>query len=456
MKKTLNINLAGYPFTIDDDAYQLLKDYLDTIRYAFETNEDTEDLASDIESRIAEILIEKEQGGIRIVTLEEVSKVIERIGKPSDFIEVEDEPSRVEETTKEEIRIEEEETITPPPHIPPTQPEETYIKKKFFRDPQNALLGGVCSGVAYYLDVDVTVVRLLTVLLFFLSGSIVAIVYIVLWIVMPVADTPIKRMQMKGELPSVKNIGKTITENYQENENLDNPNNKGGFYGFLSSALSIFVKCLVILGLIIAIPLLIAFSAALLGCLIAVFVIGIGIAGGGMFDTVAEGLMVLYILLAVIGGVITLGVPLWLFVRMVWKKNESNLNQTTRRSLLIVWLCGLAMTAVFTVKAVKQYHKIDVVEHVESIEKLGDFISENDTIENIKIDDEGIMIESGNNKQVLINGSGISIEKTKETVSEEVAIDVKTDSLKNDMVVELKDQVVKDSISNKPSIINEN
>ena len=88
MKKTFNINLAGYPFIIDDDAYNMLKDYLDTIRYAFDSSEDTGELAADIESRIAEILIEKNNGTHKIITLDDVSKVLERIGKPSDFIEI--------------------------------------------------------------------------------------------------------------------------------------------------------------------------------------------------------------------------------------------------------------------------------------------------------------------------------------------------------------------------------
>lgn len=385
MKKTININLSGYPFIIDEDAYNLLKDYLDTIKYAFETGDDTGELAADIESRIAELFMKGEDGKVRIVSISDVSQVIDRIGKPSQFIEVEEtvksesshpdnrtEGPKSEDVEKEETIFTEEKTSekvsedtsasTPPPYEPPRYSGNPLFRKKLFRNPQNAMLGGVCSGLAAYFGIDVTVVRIIAVLLFLFSASTIAIIYVVMWIVVPEARTPLQRMQMFGEDPTMENIGRTVTGNYGNNYNngfFRNPENTG----FLSTAFSIFVKCLIIIGLLVALPLFVAFGLGLIGCIIAVFVIAVGIVGGGMFDTSLEGLMVLFILLAIIGGIITLGIPLWLLIRKLWKKNDPGVSDVTRRSLLIVWLIGIALVSVFSVQAVRKGRQLEKYNH---------------------------------------------------------------------------------------------
>ena len=436
MKKTLNINLAGYPFTIDDDAYNLLKDYLDTIRYAFETQEDTEDLASDIESRIAEILVEKENGKFRIINKEEVSEVIERIGRPSEFIEVEETQINTEphienpdETIHPKSSSENHDT-TPPPYDPSKYSKNPFVRKRIFRDPQGAMLGGVCAGIAAYLHIDVTVVRLLTVLLFFLSATTVAIIYIILWIVIPEAHTPLQRMQMLGEDTTVENIGKTVTENYKEKnpDNITQP--KTGPAGFLSTVLSIFIKILIFLGLLIALPLLLAFTVGLIGCIIAVFVFLVAMGGGvfsgpdGWFDSSAEGLMVFYILLAVIGGIITIGIPVWLFFRMLWNKKDNSKSHYSSKYqpvLLAVWLCGLALLSIFSVQAVKKGQEIDRWEHSrwkikkEKLKKV-DNMNEDD-IEGVTINENGITFQTKEGEIRVV---------TKETEQK-----IETDSLNN-------------------------
>lgn len=429
MKKTLNINLAGYPFTIDEDAYNLLKDYLDTIRYAFETSEDTGELAADIESRIAELLLENENGRLRIVSLDEISRVIERIGKPSDFIEIDESSTENGPRTEEEIKIEEED-ITPPPYTSDNSTKTSrnpFARKNLFRDPQNAMLGGVCAGLACYLGIDVTIVRLITVLLFFLSASTVAIVYIILWLVVPEARTPLQRMKMMGEDPTVENIGRTVTENYQENENSPYAADLKGPKGFLSSLFSVFVKCLIVIGLIVACPLLLALALALFGCIVAVFVLGVIIAGGTsstfwMFNSASEEVLAFYILLAVIGGIITIGIPLWLLLRMTWKKKDNN--PANNRALLIVWFCGIALLSVFCVKSVrkgKQINSENWRERVEIIEEVKVEDEEMDA-DSVTINSDGVTIQDKTGKKIVINPDGVS-KTTSETVASEEIID---------------------------------
>lgn len=429
MKKTFNINLAGLPFTIDDDAYRLLKDYLDTIRYAFDTSDDTGEIAADIESRIAEILIEKENGNRRIITRNEVTEVIERIGKPSEFIEIRETEEVFDHNADNEIKVEEV-NPTPPPYNP-AKPRNPFYRKKLFRDPQHAILGGVCAGLAAYFNVDVTIIRILAILLFFISGSTVAIVYIILWIVEPEAATPLQRMQMMGEDPTMENIGKTVTENFQQADNKNRPDSaSNGTTGFFSTVLSIFVKCLIFLGLLIAVPLMIAFGIALIGCVIAVFVIGLVIIGGisgpdyGLFDSVVEGLMVFYILLAVVGGIITLGVPLWLFIKRFWFKKNSNPNHYNRRAVLITWLCGLALVSIFTVKAVKKGHQLDSIES-NSLQKLNSELNFDD-IEDININSGKVTVTTNDGKKYIVGNGKVTIE---DEVSESVEVPVSPDSI---------------------------
>ena len=191
MKKTFNINVAGFPFIIDDDAYTLLDNYLQTIENAFAGNDETRELANDIESRVAELLMERTSTNSPIVSVADVEEVISRVGQPEEIME-EDETISIktpggDNAAKEDAKN----AATPPPYIPPVTP----IKKKLFRDPQNTMIGGVCSGLAWYLNMDPTIVRLLTVLITMVSMFSGAIAYLILMLVVPEAKTPLERMQ---------------------------------------------------------------------------------------------------------------------------------------------------------------------------------------------------------------------------------------------------------------------
>lgn len=426
MKKTFNINLAGYPFIIDEDAYNLLKDYLDTIRYAFDTKDDTGEIAADIESRIAELLLENESGNVRIVTLDEVSQVIARIGKPSEFIDIEEiseseKSGQSEEVFEQEIKMENDKTstfATPPPYnssrqygVPP--------RKKLFRDPQNSMLGGVCSGLAIYLNMDVTIVRILTVLLFFLSATTVAIAYVIFWIVVPEASTPLQRMQMMGQDPTVENIGRTVTENFQGEEvNLQEGHSKSGFQNFIS----VFVKCIVILCFIIAVPILLALCLTLVACIVAFFATGGVLAGEGLFgDTFnfhapGGGVLAFYLLLATIGAIITIGIPVYLLIRMIFKKkNSDNLSINNRSSLLLVWLIGIALTAVFTVKTAKKTKEIGKEEwgwgwNFEDLQTLEDMDIDEEDIETIEVTKGHVHVKTNDGKTIDLSPKGVTIQ----------------------------------------------
>jgi len=197
MKKVLNINLGGYPFTINDDAYSLLYDYTDQLERVFGKSRGKDEIMHDIEARMAELLI-KRMDGRKIVDSEDITYLMRVMGHPSEMSDVGDnyeEPfSDTGDTTGSES----------------TNQYEIKTGKRLFRDTENKVVGGVCSGLSAYFGIsDPVWLRLAAVIGFFLYGS-TMLIYIILWAVVPKAKTAADRLEMKGERANVNNIARTI------------------------------------------------------------------------------------------------------------------------------------------------------------------------------------------------------------------------------------------------------
>lgn len=158
MKETVNANIGSVAFTLNDDAYRALKRYLKLIENRLP--EGDKETLSDIEGRIAELLSEKIQTPMRVVTLAEVEAAMQQIGDPDTFGK-----ARVEECEAEE----------------PKQPKATT---RLYRPRTNRCIGGVCTAFANYFGGDATLFRLITFMLIFFGGLSIWI-YIILWIVLP-------------------------------------------------------------------------------------------------------------------------------------------------------------------------------------------------------------------------------------------------------------------------------
>lgn len=197
MNKVLNINLGGYPFTIDDDAFEHLENYLDTIHAHFKKSEGYEEITSDIEARMAE-LFQEQLNGRSIVTIRIVETCIGIMGTPEEF--------------GAEALGEEDDFYEKTQAHSSSKQTNYQTGKKLFRDPDDTTVGGVCSGIAAYFGVeDPLWVRLLFVLGFF-SGTIGLWAYIILWIIIPEAKSAGDRLAMRGEPINVSNIGKIIED----------------------------------------------------------------------------------------------------------------------------------------------------------------------------------------------------------------------------------------------------
>lgn len=346
MKKTFNINIAGFPFTIDDDAYSLLSEYLDTIKHAFSNLDESKELTDDIERRIAELLLEYTSSGSPIVTSAQVEDVIRRIGKPEEMLE------------EETVSLESENNDTPPPF----SQKDSKTRKRLYRDPQNAMLGGVCSGLGWYLNCDPTWIRLATVLLTFASVSTCGLVYIVLWIVLPEAKTPIERMQMMGESPTIENIGKTVTDSFKEDNGTKAPQQRpsdssSSFANGLSNTFGLMARLLIIIGLIIGLPILIGLALALIGCVFTLIMFGTStLSGFSYFGTLSDSdaKTVIYGIVTGIGFILFLGIPLFMLIRKGIWPNAKPLPKASRWLLSILCTLGFLTAAFSTGKIIDE------------------------------------------------------------------------------------------------------
>jgi phage shock protein PspC (stress-responsive transcriptional regulator) len=198
MNQTLTVNISGMVFHIEVDAYDTLKNYLNKIKSYFNNSEEREEIMLDIESRIAELFSGMMSEKNQVITATDVEQVISVMGKPEQYI------SEDEEQTQEFIN-------------------ESNVKgdKKLFRNVDDRMLGGVCSGLGAYIGVDTVWVRLFFVAALFLGFGFLT--YIILWIVMPEAKTASDKLKMKGEPINIQNIGKKFEEEANKvSDNLKN------------------------------------------------------------------------------------------------------------------------------------------------------------------------------------------------------------------------------------------
>ena len=201
MKKVVNASVGGRSFSFDEDAYTRLVAYFD--HFKARLNKDSkaaeDEVMSDLENRIAE-LFDQGTGGAsyRVVDLPLVTRVVGQLGMPDGSAEP---VSGTAGASSGERRTE------------TTGPDFSYAgdkgdrKKRLFRDPDNKAIGGVCAGLAAFLNIDITIVRIVLLLALLLWGS-GFIVYLVLWIVVPLAKTSADKCEMRGLEPTAENMAK--------------------------------------------------------------------------------------------------------------------------------------------------------------------------------------------------------------------------------------------------------
>lgn len=185
MKKNISINIGGIIFHIEEDGYEKLKSYLDSVNKYFSSFEDSKEIIEDIEGRIAEIFLGRLDEGKQVINPEDVDDLVSIMGTTKDFdAEIETEPVEKQQAEAKKETKEKESTEE-------GQKEKTQTgERRFFRDSKRKVLGGVASGMAHYFGIDPIWVRLIiiaTLILWFLGGF-VLLTYIILWIAVPSND----------------------------------------------------------------------------------------------------------------------------------------------------------------------------------------------------------------------------------------------------------------------------
>lgn len=343
MKKTLNINIGNSIFHLEEDAFEHLTSYLIEVKQHFGKSADDFEIVSDIENRIAEMFTEMlETQGKQVIELGDVETVIALMGSVKDF---EEQPETTDYSAEYANR-----------------PGE----RKIYRDTEDGMVAGVCSGLSHYMNIDVSILRIVAVLTVLLGGS-GFIAYLILWIAIPKALSRADKMAMKGEAVNLQGFKKNFEEELSSlHGNLRNAGDhlqpmmkrSGTFATEFVEVLGNFMK-----GTgrsifkFIAIVIVIAGSLALLAGLIAIAamlgfydasisqVFPMSIVDASYFST--------FIIAAAIVFIIPL-VGLILFsVRVAF--NTAAINKTISYGLLLIWLAGVSVGIFYVAKTVTEF-----------------------------------------------------------------------------------------------------
>ena len=186
MKKTVSINIKGINFIIEEDAYELLQDYLKRLETTLKNEDGSQEIIEDVEIRIAEICSAKIDDGKAVIEKEDIQEILATLGNPEDYIEGED-----EENTNYSTRN-----------------NQNDADRRLFRDVENATIAGVCSGIANFFNIDVVIVRAIFVVFFFSGFGF--LLYVILWFIVPQTRNTIDRLRMKGKPITVETVREEV------------------------------------------------------------------------------------------------------------------------------------------------------------------------------------------------------------------------------------------------------
>jgi phage shock protein PspC (stress-responsive transcriptional regulator) len=341
MNKTVNINLANILFHIDENAYDRMKRYLESVKRSFANTPGSDEILADIEARIAELFHEKLANERQVITLKEVDEVITIMGQPEDYM------------VDEDIFDDE----------PKSNTAEPKRVKKLYRDIDTKYVAGVSAGLAHYVSVDPLWVRILWIGLAFFSGGGFILIYGLLWILIPEARTTSQKLDMRGEDVNISNIERKVKEGFDDvadrvkNVDYEKVGNKvksssKTFFDTIGDIILFFFK---IFGKFIGILLILTGGAGLIALLVGLFTLGI-------FDGVHLGPLNLYELvdatntpkwIVAIFAFFLTAIPFFFLMYLGLKilvTNLKSIGSVAKFTLLGVWLISLISIIVLGVQ----------------------------------------------------------------------------------------------------------
>lgn len=425
MKKSLTINLNGCVYQIDEDAYIQLNDYLESLKVHLSSEKGSEDILADIEARIAELFSERIRfGGLQVMTIKEVNEIVATLGHPEDFeIEHEEEEQPAEPTAQTQPRKPEKLCRNMKDKviggvcsgladhlsldvamirtlfvifaifggmsillylimwiiIPRCKADQLKAdtnpsrRRRLYRNSESKMIGGVCSGLGEYFNVDVTIFRILFVLMLFLWGGSL-VLYLLLWIITPLAVTSAQKLELKGIEPTVENIKRHVQTGIDKGSDVvegaiaQSPNFFQRIFNFFGEVFSAIFKlvfgclggCLGCIGAVILIPMIIGLTVGAIALLFKPVAFGFDLFQYGwhphwMVDTFFNPINIARTIIAIITVV---GIPLltliYVVVQRVFKLRP--IGKTLGWILFIVWLAGAIFTGVFAFQILQESH----------------------------------------------------------------------------------------------------
>ncbi len=348
MKKNISINIFGTIYSIDEDAYELLDNYLESMKNYFRKLDGGDEIADDIEHRVAELLWQHKEQGMTAVDIETVKEIINKIGTPVDIeggSAEQDEDAQAVNTGN---------TVDTEQFAGDTVLDKmmNFLRNhRLYRNTDNKLLGGVCSGICEYFGAgDVTVWRIVIVLIGFFASSaffdvfpvmLLACIYAILWIVVPEAKTPEDRLRMRGKKVTPDNLKEQIVRDSSKRPEGDSKAKCG------SSGCG----CLGLIGKFILVIILLNFIGILISALSAAFSYAMYSLG---FTTIVElssdALWIkdvidicgetIWIVLA--AAVVLAVLPIYLLVRAI-RGSAKPLSRSVLLTMILAWVAAFAV-----------------------------------------------------------------------------------------------------------------
>ncbi len=366
MKKTFTVNISGIIFNIDEDAFAKLDFYLKSLKEYFLDNESSDEIISDIELRIAELFGNNISNSKQVITIDVVDNVIEQLGTPFEINDENNENSNFEKNS-------------------------TKTQKRLYRNSDEKIIGGVCSGIASYFNIDVVFIRIIFILFFIFGGS-GLLIYLILWLVVPEAKTISEKLQMKGENINVENIEKKIKNEFDGlkkrfgvykkdiSDAYDNAKKKVKTNNF-EQVISLILTILSIFGKIFIITIGILFVSIglflLIGLLYSALVTKslITITSVGMTSLSINQLLNIILTnsydktLAIVSILIIIGIPLLMIIyngiklifRLKYQIRYFSL------SVFLVWLSGVMLLTFVSIKTSQKFSKRNFVKEEKNI-----------------------------------------------------------------------------------------
>lgn len=186
MKLTVNINLGGYAFNMDEDAYERLRQYLKTIEREFSGESSSAEIISDIEGRVAELFKMRLTVYKQVINMRDVEEVMDILGSPE---------------------------LISGSGSAESEPRIASSSRRIYRDPDRRIFGGVCAGLAAYLNMDALIIRIIFAILI-LAGGFGILIYLVLWVVLPEARTTAQKLEMRGDPVNIENIKESVKREF--------------------------------------------------------------------------------------------------------------------------------------------------------------------------------------------------------------------------------------------------